>query len=127
VLAGKNYGWPIISYGKEYWGPVAVGEGTHKKDMQQPVKYYVPSIAPSSLMIYSGKVFPQWQGNLFSGALKLKHLNRVVINADAKAVAEQRLLESLKERIRCVVESPEGWIYFSTDSGKILRMIPILQ
>jgi aldose sugar dehydrogenase len=127
LIAGKNYGWPIISYGKEYWGPVAVGEATHKKGMLQPVKYYVPSIAPGSLMLYSGKAFPQWQGNLFAGALKLKHLNRVVINDNAKAIAEQRLLESLNERIRCVVESPQGWIYLSTDSGKILRMTPIRQ
>jgi len=123
--AGKNYGWPVISYGKEYWGPVDVGEGTHKKGMLQPVKYYVPSIAPSSLMLYSGKAFPQWQGNLFAGALKLKHLNRVVINDNAKAIAEERLLETLEERIRCVIESPEGFIYLSTDSGKILRMTPI--
>jgi len=123
--AGKNYGWPVISYGKEYWGPVDVGEGTHKKGMLQPVKYYVPSIAPSSLMLYSGKAFPQWQGNLFAGALKLKHLNRVVINDNAKAIAEERLLETLEERIRCVIESPEGVIYLSTDSGKILRMTPI--
>ena len=127
LLAGQNYGWPTISYGKEYWGPVDVGEGTHKKGMLQPVKYYVPSIAPGSLMLYSGKAFPQWQGNLFAGALKLKHLNRVVISDEAKAIAEQRLLDNLEERIRCVVESPEGWIYLSTDSGKILRMTPIRQ
>jgi len=124
IVSGKNYGWPIISYGKEYWGPVDVGESTHKKGMEQPVKYYVPSIAPSSLLMYSGKAFPKWRGNLFAGALKLKHLNRVTINADLKAVGEERLLKSLNERIRCVIESPEGWIYFSTDSGKLLRLKP---
>ncbi len=124
ILPGKNYGWPIISYGKEYWGPIAVGESTHKKGMEQPVKYYVPSIAPGSLMLYSGKAFPQWQGNLFAGALKLKHLNRIIINKNSKAVGEERLLKSLDERIRCVIESPEGWIYLSTDSGKILRIKP---
>lgn len=124
ILSGKNYGWPIISYGKEYWGPIAVGESTHKKGMEQPVKYYVPSIAPGSLMLYSGKAFPQWQGNLFAGALKLKHLNRIIINKNSKAVGEERLLKSLDERIRCVIESPEGWIYLSTDSGKILRIKP---
>jgi glucose/arabinose dehydrogenase len=114
----------VISYGKEYWGPVKVGEGTHKKGMEQPVKIYVPSIAPSSLLLYSGKAFPDWQGNLFAGALKLRHLNRIVINSDNKAIAEERLLESLNERIRCIIESPEGWIYLSTDSGKILRLKP---
>ncbi len=124
IQAGKNYGWPVISYGQEYWGPVNVGEDTHREGMEQPVKFYVPSIAPSSLLIYSGKAFPQWQGDLFSGALKLQHLNRVVINSELKAVAEERLLTSFGERIRCVVESPEGWIYFSTDSGRILRIKP---
>jgi aldose sugar dehydrogenase len=124
VLAKHNYGWPIISYGKEYWGPVNVGEGTHKKGMQQPIKTYIPSIAPGSLMLYSGKTFPSWQGNLFSGALKLRHLNRVKINSQGKAVDEERLLEALNERIRCVIQSPEGWIYLSTDSGKILRIKP---
>ena len=126
IQAGKNYGWPIISYGKEYWGPVAVGENTHKKGMQQPVKYYVPSIAPSSLLLYSGKAFPKWQGHLFSGALKLRHLNRVVLNKHSKAISEERLVKNLDERIRCVIESPEGWIYFSTDSGKLLRIKPTL-
>ncbi len=124
IQAGKNYGWPVISYGQEYWGPVNVGEDTHKEGMEQPIKFYVPSIAPSSLLVYSGKAFPQWQGNLFSGALKLQHLNRVVINPELKVVDEERLLISLGERIRCVVESPEGWIYFSTDSGRILRIKP---
>lgn len=125
VRAGKNYGWPVISYGKEYWGPVSVGESTHKQGMQQPVKVYIPSIAPGSLMLYSGRAFAKWQGNLFSGALKLTHLNRIVISSEAEAIAEQRFLETLGERIRCVVESPEGWIYLSTDSGKILRLTPV--
>lgn len=128
ILAGKNYGWPIISYGKEYWGPVKVGEGTHKKGMEQPVKFYIPSIAPGSLLVYSGKAFPNWQGNLFAGALKLRHLNRIVLSSkthsENKAIAEERLLKDINERIRCVIESPEGWLYLSTDSGKILRLKP---
>ncbi len=124
VLPGRNYGWPVISYGKEYWGPVAVGEGTHKEGMEQPVKQYTPSIAPGSLLLYSGKAFPAWQGNLFAGALKLRHINRVVLDKDANAVAEERLLESLDERIRVLVQSPQGWLYFSTDSGKIFRIKP---
>lgn len=128
ILAGKNYGWPIISYGKEYWGPVNVGEGTHKKGMEQPVKIYIPSIAPGSLLVYSGKAFPNWQGNLFAGALKLRHLNRIILSSkthsENKAIAEERLLKDINERIRCVIESPEGWLYLSTDSGKILRLKP---
>lgn len=124
IRPGRNYGWPVISYGKEYWGPVQVGEGTEKKGMEQPVKYYVPSIAPGSLLVYTGRAFPKWQGNLFSGALKLEHINRVVLDAAGRPVAEERLLKDLEVRIRALIESPEGWIYFSTDSGQILRIRP---
>lgn len=124
ILPGRNYGWPVISYGKEYWGPFQVGEGTKKKGMEQPIKYYTPSIAPGSLIIYSGKALPGWRGNLLAGALKLKHINRVVLDQTGKAIAEERLLKSLGERIRALAESPEGWIYISTDSGMILRIKP---
>lgn len=124
IKKGANYGWPVISYGKEYWGPLAVGEGTHRKGMEQPVKVYVPSIAPGSLLIYSGTIFPQWQGNLFSGALKLRHINRIVLNKKGEAISEERLLETLDNRIRALAQSPEGWIYFSTDSGEIYRIKP---
>ena len=124
INPGLNYGWPVISYGKEYYSPAQVGESTHKEGMEQPVKYYIPSIAPGSLIVYSGKAFPNWKGNLFSGALAKRHLNRVEINLDGKAVDEERLLEKLWERIRAIVESPEGWIYLSTDTGKILRIKP---
>ncbi|MBC8493179.1 MAG: PQQ-dependent sugar dehydrogenase [Candidatus Thioglobus sp.] len=124
IEKGKNYGWPIISYGKEYWGPVSVGEGTHKKGMEQPVKVYVPSIAPGSLLYYSGNAFKNWQGDLFSGALKLRHLNRITLDATGMAISEQRLFENLNERIRALVQSQEGWIYFSTDSGKIYVIKP---
>ena len=125
IVRGANFGWPIISYGKEYWGPVAVGEGTHREGMQQPVKVYIPSIAPGSLMIYSGDAFPKWKGNLFSGALKLRHINRIVIDESGKGIKEERLFESMNERIRALTQSLEGWIYFSTDSGKIYRIRPV--
>ena len=125
VLPGRNYGWPVISYGKEYWGPVAVGEGTHHKGMEQPVKQYTPSIAPGSLLLYSGKAFPAWRGNLFAGALKLRHLNRISLDKDGKAVHEERLLTDLDERIRALVESPQGWLTFSTDSGEVYVIKPL--
>ena len=124
ILPGRNYGWPVISYGKEYWGPFQVGEGTEKEGMEQPVKFYTPSIAPGSLILYSGKAFPAWEGNLFAGALKLTHLNRVEIDNTGRAITEERLLVCLRERIRALAESPEGWLYLSTDSGKILRIRP---
>lgn len=124
IQAGANYGWPIISYGKEYWGPVAVGEGTHRKGMEQPVKVYIPSIAPGSLLLYTGDALPGWKGNLFSGALKLQHINRIVLSEQGEPVKEERLLEDLAERIRALAQSPQGWLYFSTDSGKIYRLRP---
>jgi glucose/arabinose dehydrogenase len=126
IEPGNNYGWPVVSHGKEYWGPVAVGEATSKPNMTDPLKVFTPSIAPGSLLIYSGKAFPSWRDNFFSGALALVHLNRVVFDANNVPVHEDQLLNELDERIRAVVESPEGWIYLSTDSGRILRIKPRL-
>ena len=124
IEKGRNYGWPIISYGKEYWGPIAVGEGTAKVGMEQPRKVYIPSIAPSGLMVYQGDAFPDWKGNLFTGALKLTHLNRIVLSDEGIPVAEERLLDDMNERIRAIAQGPDGLIYFSTDSGKIARLKP---
>ncbi len=124
IEKGKNYGWPVISYGKEYWGPVAVGEGTQREGMEQPVKYYVPSIAPGSLLYYQGEAFPRWKGRLLAGALKLLHINLVTLDQWGRAVQEERILEDLNERIRALLVSPAGLIYFSTDSGKIFEMSP---
>jgi glucose/arabinose dehydrogenase len=124
ITAGANYGWPIISHGKEYYAPIAVGEGTEKEGMESPLKVYIPSIAPGSLMLYSGRAFPKWRGNLFAGALVLRHINRVTLDDNGQPVEEERLLESLNERIRALIEGPEGYIYFSTDSGRIFRLRP---
>mgnify|MGYP000329478061 CR=1 FL=1 len=124
IKKGKNYGWPVISYGKEYWGPVSVGESTHKVGMEQPAKVYVPSIAPGSLLYYTGDAFPQWRGDLFAGALKLRHINRIELDEQGRAITEERLFDKLDERIRALVQSPEGWIYFSTDSGNIYVIKP---
>jgi len=122
ILPGRNYGWPVISYGKEYTSSDDVGESTHRKGMSQPVKVYTPSIAPGSLMLYTGDTYPEWKGNLFSGALKLRHINRIVLDKDGKEIKEERLLEKLNKRIRTLAQSPEGWIYFSTDDGTIYRL-----
>lgn len=124
VEKGKNYGWPVISYGKEYWGPVAVGEGTQKQGMQQPTKVYIPSIAPGSLLYYNGEAFPEWKGKLFAGALKLRHINVITLDRSGRAIEEDRLLEDLGERIRALTQGPKGRIYFSTDSGKIYAIKP---
>ena len=124
IQAGKNYGWPVISYGKEYWAPLAVGEGTKKAGMEQPIKQYTPSIAPGSLIVYRGKAFKEWQGNIFVSALKLRHINRIELNESGMAIAETRLLESQNERIRDLLQTHDGYLYFSTDSGKIMRLTP---
>lgn len=114
IKRGANYGWPVISYGKEYWGPIDVGEGTHREGMEQPIKYYVPSIAPSSLTMYQNK--------LYAGALKLQHVNVLTLdNSGATVIEEQRLFESLGERVRDIVVGPDDWIYFLTDSGGLFR------
>ena len=124
IERGANYGWPIISYGKEYASFRSVGEGTHKEGMEQPKKFYIPSIAPGSLMQYTGEAFPEWQGDLFAGALKLRHINRIELDQEGNAIVEERLMEDLNERIRALLQSPEGWIYFSTDIGNIYVIKP---
>ena len=124
IERGANYGWPVISYGKEYASFRSVGEGTHKEGMEQPKKFYIPSIAPGSLMQYTGEAFPEWQGDLFAGALKLRHINRIELDQEGNVIAEERLMEDLNERIRALLQSPEGWIYFSTDSGNIYVIKP---
>jgi len=123
IKPGHNYGWPEVSFGKEYWGPISVGEGTFKEGMEPPTKVYTPSIAPSSLLVYSGLAFTEWQGNLLSGALKLTHLNRVTLSGE-QATSEERLLTELNERIRQVIEDEQGYLLISTDSGNIYRMKP---
>ena len=124
ILKGRNYGWPVISHGKEYWGPVSIGEGSSKPGMEAPRKVYIPSIAPGSLIMYRGDAFPRWRGHLFAGALKLRHLNRIMLSDSGEVVDEERILEDLDERIRALAQGPEGWVYFSTDSGRILRIRP---
>lgn len=120
VKRGQNYGWPVITFGREYWGP-KIGEGTEKAGMEQPVHQFTPSIAPSSLLIYSGKLFKAWEGDFFSGALVLQHVNRLVLK-DQKVIREERLLTNLGERIRHLIELPNGEILLSADSGKLFRI-----
>lgn len=120
--ASRNYGWPVISYGVHYSGS-KIGEGTHKDGMEQPVHYWDPSIAPSGLMIYSGTEFPEWTGNFFVGALAGAAVSRLVYS-EGKFISEERILQDLGERIRDVVQGPDGLIYLLTDSsdGRVLRL-----
>lgn len=123
INKGKNYGWPLVTYGKEY-DDTPVGAGlTEMEGMEPPLHYYVPSIAPSGMVFYTGDVYPKWKGNLFIGALALTHLNRSVIK-DNKVVHEERLLKELKWRIRNVIQGPDGYLYIGVDGGMILKILP---
>jgi glucose/arabinose dehydrogenase len=122
--AGKNYGWPVISYGIDYSGR-PIGEGSAKAGMEQPIYYWDPSIAPSGMAFYTGNLFPRWKGDLFVGALAGQHLSRLVIDGE-RIVAEEKLLADLGERIRDVRQGPDGALYVATDhpEGRILRLKP---
>lgn len=122
--AGKNYGWPVIAYGRHYSG-FKIGDGTHKAGMEQPIYYWDPSIAPSGMDFYTGDKFPKWQGNLLVGALKFQLVARLFLDGET-VVREERILGELDERIRHVRQGPAGYIYLLTDSddGQILRIEP---
>ncbi|MFP6704867.1 MAG: PQQ-dependent sugar dehydrogenase [Alphaproteobacteria bacterium] len=123
-LPGLNYGWPVIAYGQHYSGN-KIGDGTHKKGMEQPIYYWDPSIAPSGMAFYTGDVFPKWRGNLFVGALKFRLLVRLTLKGET-IVKEEHLLKGFGERIRDVRQGPDGLLYLLTDSndGRILRVAP---
>ncbi|WP_432452646.1 MULTISPECIES: PQQ-dependent sugar dehydrogenase [unclassified Agarivorans] len=124
IEAGGNYGWPLTSHGQEYWGPLKVGEAETLPGINSPLKVYIPSIAPGSLLSYTGAAFPAWQGDLFSGALKLQHLNRIIMNQQGMPVGEERLFEDLGERIRALTVDPQGYLYFTADSGNLYKISP---
>lgn len=121
---GKNYGWPVITYGVNYGFGTKIGEGTHKQGMLQPIHYWVPkSIAPSGMSFYYGDEFPQWQGNLFIGALKNQMLVRLEIKNNI-VVHEEHLLKKAFGRIRDVRAGKDGYLYLLTDDddGKLIRL-----
>ena len=122
--AGKDYGWPTIGYGEEYSG-APIHKTTQAPGMEQPVYYWDPVISPSGMTIYSGKLFPEWRGNVFVGGLSGKALVRLVMNGD-RVAGEERLLTERGARIREVVEGPDGALYLLTDAqkGSLLRIAP---
>jgi glucose/arabinose dehydrogenase len=121
---GKNYGWPVITYGMDYSG-ARIGVGTERAGMEQPVYYWDPVIAPSGATFYSGAAFADWKGDLLVGSLRPGLLVRLRI-ADGRVVQEERYLAELGERIRDVREGPDGAIYLLTDSsrGRLIRVEP---
>ena len=124
IEKGKNYGWPVIGYGIDYNG-AKIHESTHKAGMEQPLWYWVPSIAPSGLAFYTGDLFPAWKGNIFVGALRGEMLVRLERDGD-KITKEERLLQNLHERIRDVRMGPDGALWLLTDNsaGRVLRVTP---
>ncbi|RZK83351.1 MAG: PQQ-dependent sugar dehydrogenase, partial [Pedobacter sp.] len=120
IKPGKNYGWPIITYGIEYSGK-AVGEGIQQKEgMEQPVYYWNPVISPGSIAFYNSSIIPEWKGNLFVGGLSGSHIIRLVIKEN-KVVGEERLLEGKGERFRDLVEK-DGVLYAVTDNGNFYKI-----
>jgi glucose/arabinose dehydrogenase len=124
IRSGRDYGWPVISYGRQDKTGKPVGSGlTAKPGMEQPIYYWFPDIAPSGLMFYTGKRFPEWKGNLFVGSLGSNALIRLVLDGE-HVVGEEQLLTNRHERIRDVRQGPDGLIYLLTDDGSLLRIVP---
>lgn len=123
--AARNYGWPVITYGQNYGGG-RIGEGTEKAGMEQPLHYWDPSIAPSGLMVYSGALVPEWQGDIFFGSLNSDFLGRLDPDVAAPTgLAEERIAGPQTGRVRDVVEGPDGAIwYLSVHEGTLYRMAP---
>ncbi len=122
----KNYGWPVITYGENYGGG-KIGEGTHKEGMEQPVYKWVPSIATAGFIFYTGDKFPQWKNNILLTSLREQALVRLVVDGD-KITKEERLLKNeLGQRLRSVIQGPDGLVYVVTDEskGKILQIAPL--
>lgn len=126
IEKGQNYGWPLVSQGKEYFADIKIGVSA-LAGMQEAVKIFTPSIAPSDLMVYRGTLFQGWQGSLLSGALKLRHLNKVTLHettAEPIEMTEERFLQALNERVRSLLQGHSGEIWLATDSGRIYRVTP---
>jgi glucose/arabinose dehydrogenase len=122
VEKGKNYGWPVITYGINYDSTI-ITDLKEKEGMEQPVRYWVPSIAPCGLTMVTSDKYPQWKNNLLVGALSHQLVMRVEVG-DGKFVHEERLIEKIG-RVRAVVQSPDGYIYVATENpGKLLRLVP---
>ena len=126
IVAHKNYGWPVITYGMDYSGAY-VSPYTQRPGLEQPVIYWTPSIAPSGLAMYRGDKFPAWKGDLFVGALAFKHLRRVHLDEHGNVVEQEELLNDLHRRIRDVRAAPDGYLYVCTDEadGRVLRLEPV--
>jgi len=121
VERGANYGWPVISYGRHYSG-AKIGEGTSKSGMEQPAHFWDPSIAPSGMMVYSGKLWPEWQGDMFIGALKFDYISRL---EGSPLIEVEQIEGDATQRVRDIREAPDGSIWFlSVGNGALYRLSP---
>ncbi|MFH7325546.1 PQQ-dependent sugar dehydrogenase [Desulfurivibrio sp. C05AmB] len=122
IRPGRNYGWPVITHGREYVTGFRIGEGTEREDVEAPLQVWTPSIAPSGMAFYTGEEIPQWRGNLFVGALRGSLLARLELDGE-KVVREERLLKEIGHRIRDVRQGPDGRLYLLDETaGRILRL-----
>ncbi len=122
---GANYGWPVITSGREYVTGFRIGDGTERSDVVPPAWQWTPSIAPSGMAFCTGDRYPGWRGHLFVGSLKFRLLARLELDGE-RVVREERLLPDLGERVRDVREGPDGLLYLLTDedNGRLLRLDP---
>jgi glucose/arabinose dehydrogenase len=131
IQAGKNYGWPLVSFGRDYSGP-RISENPYREGMEMPVVTWLPAIAPSGMAFYTGDKFPAWKGNVFVGAMRVGeipgtgHLERLVINEKNEEVRRESMLTELRQRIRDVRQGPDGFLYLLTDEddAALLRLEP---
>jgi glucose/arabinose dehydrogenase len=131
VLPGRNYGWPVVSFGRDYPGP-RISEHPTREDMESPLVVWLPAIAAAGLTIYTGDRFPAWKGNAFVGSMReggipgTGHLQRVVFNDKTEEIRRESMFRELRQRIREVRQGPDGLLYLLTDedAGALLRVEP---
>ena len=121
IEKGKNFGWPIISYGINYSG-TPFTDITEKEGMEQPIFYWVPSIAPSGMAFVNSEMYPEWKGNILVGSLKFKYLERLVLE-DNKVIKREKLFEDIG-RVRNVIQAPDGYIYVAVEGKGIVKIVP---
>jgi aldose sugar dehydrogenase len=121
IESGENYGWPLVTYGREYSGGV-ISEEQSRPGLVEPKLVWTPSIAPSGLAIYRGDRYPQWQGDAWAGGLVSRDVRRIDLDASGKAIAEVSI--PIGQRVRDVRQGPDGWLYVLTDEpdGQLLRL-----
>jgi aldose sugar dehydrogenase len=131
ILPGRNYGWPVVSFGRDYAGP-RVSEHPTQEGMESPIVVWIPSIAVSGMTVYTGDRFPKWKGNVFVGSMRTGeiagtgHLERIVFNDKTEELRRETLLGEFRQRIRDVRQGPDGYLYLLTDEddGALLRIEP---